>query len=240
MRKTLSLAIIILFCIFANMEQCYASCVYEDVNEYIIVTLSDINPVNEECHNEGDCIISSTEINGTYLLRFQHNSNPLTWSYTGSKGYSTRSPGFPGNPGNPPDIATGLKITVHYNIEPHNTLSVYAESTWGGSQFGFASYFTASAAPILSDCVWTDVIYNEQWETCLCSVGWMYIPPWTAGLGGVARVKEIPVICPPPNYNCRYDFGLFAAFGIDWWNSDVDLEDLADFCDLWLLEGPPW
>ena len=36
--------------------------------------------------------------------------------------------------------------------------------------------------------------------------------------------------------HCKFDFDVFAAFGIDWFNGDVDLEDLADFCDNWLLE----
>ena len=157
----------ILFVVFVLSTQCYASCSYEDVNEFIIVTFNYISPVNGDCHNGGDCVISSTEINGRYLLRFEPNLNPLTWSCTSGKGYSTRTPGYI-----PPSIvvATGLKIIVRYNIEPPNTMTVFANSA-GGSEYSLASYFYARAVPIVSDCVWSDVIYN-QINDCECSPGW--------------------------------------------------------------------
>jgi hypothetical protein len=212
---------------------------------YIQVTLSNIIPFNGGCDNSGECDVNSSSINGTYILEWiepDGNHPWCRWCYTNSDPnfYSTRSPGYPGYDPLTGDTATGLRICVTRDYYSNNTMWIIAD-TVGGSEYGYACYFSVAEAPVESGCVNNSGVANEQ-NNCYCS-SWMYIPPWSAGLGGVAKVKELVVDGVPI---CFVNFEEFAGFADSWLEAgfdldfdldgdgDVDFEDLSRLTDLWL------
>ncbi len=221
-----------------NCVQC-ADCDPAKTPRYIRVTLSDIVSFSGDCWNWGDCSITSSSINGTYILELIEDVNfPwCRWCYTDSDPniISTRSPGYFGD-----DIATGLSICVTKNRYSPDTMLIIADST-GGTELGAAVYFVAPEALIESGCVANQGIANAI-SDCYCSV-WRYMPPWTAGLGGTAVIKELVDSNGDPL--CFIDFKIFAGLAGDWlkvgsdlaadWNGDgiVDLDDLTIMLKYW-------
>jgi hypothetical protein len=180
-------------------------------------------------------------VNGTYILE-QDENNPCNWCYENNdiNIVSVRAGGALFDPD--PAIALGLKICAikgYYPQFPDRTY-IFA-SSYLVPEDGLADYFTAVKEPE-NGCVGDSNIPNDL-TSCCCSP-WMDIPPWTAGLGGTATIKELV------DYNgdplCFINFEAFAGFADDWlktgpdldadWDgdSDVDFEDLRRFVDKWL------
>ncbi len=243
MKLKLCFLILLCFSCYAvdpNCGQC-ADCEPAKTPRYIRVTLSNITPFNGDCDNSGECSITSSSINGIYILEWIEPNDGYPWCrwcYTDSDPniISTRSPGYFGGS----DIATGLRICVIKGRYGNDTILISADNM-DGSEIGYALYFIAPEASIESGCVANQEIINAI-SDCYCS-SWMYIPPWTAGLGGTATVKELVDSNGDPL--CFIDFKTFAGFAGDWlkvgsdlaadWdgNGIVDLDDLTIMLKYW-------
>ncbi len=216
-----------------------ADCDPAKTPRYIRVTLRDIVSFSGDCWDWGECSITSFSINGTYILELRESDEDFSrceWVYIDSDPNIISARTLDG--GTHTDIATGLKICVIRDRYSYNTMNIYACSV---EESGFAYYFSVAEAPIESSCVVNQEITNAI-SDCYCSV-WMDIPPWSAGIGGTAKIEELVDSFGDPL--CFIDFKTFAGLAGDWlkggsdlaadWdgNGIVDLDDLTIMLKYW-------
>jgi hypothetical protein len=188
-----------------------------DVPESLAVELANIQPVNGVCEANGNCYIESDSINGLYALSRDYNyPDEFVYGYKSSDKISKMTQQVCCE-------ATGLDIRIYYSTEL-NEYVISVTSNLENVFWWYSSYFYS----VLNG----QTALNEITEpTCsrasICP--WCYSPiTWTSGYGGTVRILYSGR-CERLKFLNFYNFLDFARVSLD-----ADLQDIADFCDLWL------
>jgi hypothetical protein len=183
---------------------------------YLSLTLG-INVVNDYCNDpDWNCQINTYgNVNQKYVLtRISGDEEDYCWftlTRSDASIYSTRL--LAGS--QEQETASGVDMSVNVNLISRQVKVCVSSTKPIGNDLGYCEYYYAV---FTSDWL-IDVTAGNQLHGCGCTPCWG-IPPWTAGIGGTARIES------------RADMPMFSSLAKDW-QSSFDMQGLADFCEQW-------